>query len=62
MEISVPSIACDVCVQTLTKGILKADPGGSVVGSSETKKLKIDTQLSESEVKNIITKLGHDLA
>ena len=62
MEISVPSIACDVCVQTLTKGIVKADPGANVKGNAETKMLKIDTQLTESEVKSIITKLGHDLA
>ena len=60
MEIKVPSISCEVCVQTLTKGIIKNDPSATVEGDANTQTLNVITQLSEAEIKGIITKLGHE--
>lgn len=60
MDITVPTIACSVCVDTLTKAIQKLDADAVVNGDVDNKTLSIQTQASEAEVKTAIANAGHE--
>lgn len=57
--IQVPTIACEVCGQTITKAIHNQDQGAEVTVDVPTKTVAIDTSLTETELKQVITQAGH---
>jgi copper chaperone len=59
MLLSVPTIACDGCIEAITKAIVKADAQARVQGDATTKELTIDTNLSADRVRELITSIGH---
>ncbi|MFN3927529.1 MAG: copper chaperone [Pseudanabaenaceae cyanobacterium] len=59
MEISVPTIACQGCIDTLTKAIQTADPSAIVIGDVPNKKITVTSSKSLEELKVIITSTGH---
>ena len=60
MKIIVPTIACDVCIQTLTQAIQKLDAAAMVTGDVTQKTLEIETQVSEAKIKAAIAQVGHE--
>lgn len=59
---NVPSIACEVCVNTITKAIQNYDPSSSVRIDVGSKVVEIDTEKTASEIKQVIIDVGHDVA
>lgn len=58
---NVPSIACDVCANTITKGIQNYDPHSIVRINVTTKVVEIDTEKTSDEMKQVIIDVGHDV-
>lgn len=60
MVITVPTISCDACVNTLTKAIKNLDADATVTGDAEAKTLSIDSTASEADIKAAIVGAGHE--
>lgn len=58
---NVPSIACDVCANTITKAIQNYDPSSIVRIDVATKVVEIDTEKTASEIKQVIIDVGHNI-
>lgn len=59
VELKVPSIVCEGCVETITKELKKNLPEAQVKVDMETKIVSVDTKASEAALKEIITATGH---
>jgi copper chaperone len=58
---NVPSIACEVCANTITKAIQNHDPSSIVRIDVATKVVEIDTEKTSSEIKQVIIDVGHNV-
>lgn len=58
---NVPSIACDVCANTITKAIQNYDSSSIVRIDVATKVVEIDTEKTASEMKQVIIDVGHNI-
>ncbi|TVQ46616.1 MAG: copper chaperone [Gloeocapsa sp. DLM2.Bin57] len=59
INLKVPTIVCDGCVETITKQLQKNLPEAQVTIDIDTKTVAVETQASEATVKEIITSTGH---
>ncbi|MBF2072967.1 MAG: heavy-metal-associated domain-containing protein [Synechococcales cyanobacterium C42_A2020_086] len=59
MQIKVPSIVCEGCIETLTKAVTKLDPNAKVTGDLANKTLTIDTTADVAAVKAAMVEVGH---
>lgn len=62
MTLKVPSIKCEDCADTITKEIKVHDADANVRVDIEKKTVEVDTEMSESSVKQAITITGHEVA
>lgn len=62
IKLKVPDMACDVCAQTITQAIQNLDNRASVTADSQTKQITIETQASESSIREAITSAGFNPA
>ncbi len=63
MTLSVPSIKCEGCGETITKEIKVHDADATVNVDIAKKTVEVDSDsLSESSVKQAITAVGHEVA
>jgi copper chaperone len=61
IELKVPSMVCEGCVETITKAIATHEPEAKVNIDLATKKVIVDTQASEESIKQIIVATGHEV-
>jgi copper chaperone len=59
ITLSVPSIMCDACVNTVTKAIANVDPAAKVSADVDKKEVIVETTSSEADVRQAITSAGH---
>ena len=62
IQLKVPDMACDACVKTITQAILELDSQATVKADSQTKQITIETQSSESSVREAISAAGYNPA
>ncbi|TYQ31433.1 heavy-metal-associated domain-containing protein [Pseudanabaena sp. UWO310] len=62
LKLSVPSIGCASCIETITKAIQSVDTSAIVTGDPASKSLDIDSQLSEVKIRELIAIAGHKTA
>jgi copper chaperone len=62
LMLSVPSIGCSSCIETITKAIQAVDASAIVIGEATTKSLNIDSQLPETKIRELIAIAGHKVA
>ncbi len=62
IKLKVPDMACGACSETITQAILKIDPKASVKADPKTKQVIVQTQASESSVREAITTAGYNPA
>lgn len=62
IEFKVPDMACGACSENITQAILKLDSQASVKANTETKQVIVETQASESSVREAITSAGYNPA
>ena len=61
LQISVPSIMCDGCVETVTQAIQALDATATVQVDMATKLVTVKTQAAEPEIAQAITEAGHTI-
>ncbi len=59
VQLKVPNMACGACAETITKAVLKIDPKASVKADPKTKQVTVETQTSESSIKEAIAAVGY---
>jgi len=62
LKLSVPSIGCASCIETITKAIHAVDASAIIAGEAASKSLDIESQLSESKIRELIAIAGHKVA
>ena len=62
LKLSVPSIGCASCIDTITKAIQSVDALAIISGDPITKSLDIESQLSEIKIRELIAIAGHKVA
>ena len=59
LQIQVPSLMCEGCVDTLRKAILQKDDNATIEADLVSKTLLITSHLSEELVRSAIIEAGH---
>jgi copper chaperone len=59
LEMKVNSMVCEVCAKTVTNTIKNVDAEAEVTIDLSTKFVKVETQASESSIKEAIAAAGH---
>ena len=59
LQITVPKLACTTCVNTITQAIKTIDSTATVEGNPKTKIVNIETQGSETAIKEAIAAVGY---
>jgi copper chaperone len=62
LKLSVPSIGCASCIETITKVIHAVDSSAIITGDAPSKSLDISSQLSETKIRELIAIAGHKVA
>lgn len=62
LELTVPNMACSACGDTITEAIKAIDPAATVQADPKTKLVNIETQASETDIKQAITAAGYTVA
>jgi copper chaperone len=60
--LTVPNMACSACGDTITRAIKAIDPTATVQADPKTKLVNIDTQASETAIKQAIIAAGYTVA
>lgn len=59
IQLKVPSMVCEGCVENITKEIKKNIPEAQVQINLDSKLVTVDTEASEASVKEVIVSTGH---
>ncbi|BAY86081.1 hypothetical protein NIES267_55870 [Calothrix parasitica NIES-267] len=62
IQLKIPDIACSACVNTVTQAIKSVDANATVEADKKTKIVKVQSQQSEEEIKEVIAKAGYPAA
>jgi copper chaperone len=62
LQLTVPNMACSACGDAITKAIQAIDAGATVQADPKTKQVSIETQASETAIKQAITDAGYTVA
>lgn len=62
IQLTVTDMMCSSCVNTITSAIADVDPSAKVNADSTTKLLEVETQKSESEIRDVIQQAGYTIA
>jgi copper chaperone len=59
---TVSNMACSACAETITQAITAIDPAAKVEADPKTKRVNIETQKPELEVKQAIAAAGYTVS
>ncbi|MEO0537884.1 MAG: heavy-metal-associated domain-containing protein [Cyanobacteria bacterium P01_A01_bin.123] len=59
LQLTVPSMACSACADTITQAVQKVDPQASVQADPKTKQVQIETQAASMAVTEAIAAAGY---
>lgn len=59
LQLKVPNMACSACSDTITKAIQAIDPAATVQADTKTKLVEVDTQASETAIRDAIVAAGY---
>jgi copper chaperone len=62
LQLIVPNMACSACSDTITKAIQALDPAATVQADPQTKQVEIDTQASETAIRQAIAMAGYTIS
>ncbi len=62
ITLNVPSIACEVCAQTIKDALVKNLPSSIVEVDVTSKIVTVETTASEQQLRDVIVSVGHELA
>ena len=59
LQLTVPSMACSACAETITKAVQSIDPGATVQADPKTKQVIVATQAPQESVTQAIVDAGY---
>jgi copper chaperone len=59
LQLTVPKLACSACVNTINTAIQKVDSTATVQADTKTKTVSVETQASETAIKEAIASVGY---
>ena len=59
LQLTVPGMACSVCAEKITKAVQAIDPDATVEADPQTKRVNVETGVSEVAVKEAIATAGY---
>ncbi len=62
LALKVPTMVCDGCVKTVKEAIQTVDADAKVEIDLPSKQVTVESQASESSIKQAITATGHEIA
>ena len=62
LQINVPNMACGACAKTITNAIKAVDQNAKVEADPKTKQVAVETESSESSIKQAIQNAGYAAA
>ncbi|MBD1820960.1 heavy-metal-associated domain-containing protein [Cyanobacteria bacterium FACHB-DQ100] len=62
LQLTVPNMACSACSETITQAVKAIDPTATVHADPKTKLVNVETQTSESVIKQAIIDAGYTVA
>jgi len=62
LQLKVPNMACSACGDTITKAVKSVDPTATVQADPKTKIVLVETNASETVIKEAITTAGYPVA
>lgn len=60
MEFSVPEMSCGHCTAAIEKAVKDVDPAAMVNCDLDTRRVTVDTSLSQADVSQAITEAGYE--
>ncbi|MEM9274910.1 MAG: heavy-metal-associated domain-containing protein [Cyanobacteria bacterium P01_F01_bin.143] len=60
VQFKVPDMACGACVQAITEAVIALDSDAIVTADAQTKQVTVETQASESSIRNAIAAAGYN--
>ena len=61
LQLTVPSMACSACAETITKAVQGVDPEATVQADPKIKQVSIETQASQEAVTQAISDAGYPI-
>ncbi|MBD1847988.1 heavy-metal-associated domain-containing protein [Cyanobacteria bacterium FACHB-63] len=61
LQLTVPNMACSACSETITQAVKAIDPTATVHADPKTKFVNVETQTSESVIKQAIIDAGYSV-
>ncbi|WP_250126549.1 heavy-metal-associated domain-containing protein [Chroococcidiopsis sp. CCMEE 29] len=62
LQLTVPNMVCSACGETIAKAVKVVDPTATVQADPKTKLVNIETQQSETAIKQAIADAGYAVA
>ena len=62
LQFTVPNMACSACSDTITSAIKAIDATAQVTADTKTKRVSVETQASETSIKEAVTNAGYTVA
>lgn len=62
IELTVPTIVCEACAETVTKAVQGADAQATVTVDVASKKVTIASAVAENKLRAAIASAGHEVA
>ncbi len=62
LQLKVSNMACSACSDTITKAIKAIDPTATIQADPKTKLVEVDTQASETAIRDAIAAAGYTVA
>jgi copper chaperone len=59
IHLTVPSMACAACADTITKAVQSVDATAQVIADSKTKKVDVETAQAEGDIRAAIAASGY---
>ena len=59
LQLTIPKLACSACVNTINTAIHKVDTNATVKADTKTKTVSVETQASETAIKEAIASVGY---
>lgn len=59
LQLTVPNMSCSVCASTITKALQAVDANASIQADPTTKLVSVETQASETAIKEALAAAGY---
>jgi len=62
LQLTIPNMACSACSNAITQAIQAIDPAATVQADTKTKQVNVETQATETAIKQAIVDAGYTIA